>query len=166
MSIPLTTMLKLRGFSPDDFAALDPNQVQMKVVMPVPLEPEPEKTRLELVFFSDDQDVKKYTFPMELVGVEEEVRGWRRKTTWRYFTLQITPEGKQDFVKLQHEIDDNMKTRKHGQLAAWAPFKEVPEGQMPEKATLSILLQLNKQDGFFTLIDEAEIDFREMKKTE
>ena len=163
-SIPLKTMLKLRGFSPDDFIALDPNDVMLKVMLPEPLEVDSEKTKIDVAFLFDDQSVKSYTFPLELINTEKETKGWRRKTTWQYFTLQITPEGKRAFVKLQREINQNMEMKSTGRLSASASFKKLPIEKMPDKAKMSLFLQLNKQDSFFTLIDEAEIDFSKVEQ--
>ena len=109
---------------------------------------------------------KTYTFPLELVDSQKETTGWFRKKKWQYFILQITPEGKQTFVKLQQEIIENMKTKTSAKFGASAYFKQLPPEQMPEKTTMSLFLQLNRQDGFFTLINDAEIDFRKKKNEE
>lgn len=158
-SMPLRTMLKLRGFSSDDFAALDPNEVMLKILLPEPLEVDPEQTKIEVDFLFDDQSTKNYSFPLELINTETETTGWRRKKTWRYFTLQITPEGKQAFVKLQRNMEQNMENKSTGRLSASARFKKLQPEEIPEEAKISLLLQLNKQDGFFTLINKFKVDF-------
>jgi hypothetical protein len=170
MSVPLSTMVRMRGFGPKHFAALDPNEIRLKIQTPANIAIRVEKTVFSIAVSITDpvQEQTAYRFPMELVRRQHETTGWIYKEQKINYILRMTPQGISDFVKLQEKIQQRVGFG-HGSItvSAYTDFYEKEKVSTPPSTIkLSIFLKLGKDEDFMTLIDDAALPFEPSKDGE
>jgi hypothetical protein len=167
MSVPLGTMARMSRFGPKDIAAMDPNEIRLKIQVPANIVINVEKTIFAIAVSITEpvQEQTTYRFPMELVRRQHETTGWIYKEQKTNFILRMTPEGVSDFAKLQKNNHRQMGFG-HGSItvSAYTDFYEKEKASTPPATiNLSIFLKLGKNEDFMTLIDDAALPFEPSK---
>jgi hypothetical protein len=157
MSVPVSTMIRMSGFSARDIQTLDPNEVRVKVQLPATHTLKPETTFIEVRLAKLEQDQQLYRFPLEVVETQSETQGWWHKQEITNFTLRLTQEGIVNFVKLQELIRSQIKIGPTS-ISVYSSFDQKEKIIVPY-IDISIFLKLEKNEDYFTLIDDARINF-------
>jgi len=159
-AVPLRTMWRLRNFSVQNVASIDPNELRAKIILPVDMLLKPGGSHIVIELTDDKGQGDSYKFPLEIVEREEITQGLFRKKHIALSTLRLSREAVSDFVRFQKGLQT--KERKHGRASVRVssafdrsePFKE---GEIPKPFELSILLKLKAEEDYFTLIDKAKV---------
>jgi len=159
-AVPLRTLWRLRNFSVQDAAAIDPNELRTRIILPVDMLLKPGSSKIVINLTDDKDHDDSYMFPLETIEQEEITQGLFRKKSVTMSTLRLSPQAVSDLVRLQKGLQT--KERKHGRVSVCVssafdrsePFKE---GETQKPFELSILLKLKAEEDYFTLIDKAII---------
>ena len=156
-SIPLGTIWRMKDFTIQDVAEIDPNELRAKIIAP-DIIPKEEDSRLDIGFLDNDSnDV--YDFPLEIIDRKEETKGMFRKQVIRTTTFKLTPEAVDAFVQFRKVALANEEKHRGVRInvySAWEPIET-------KVLEISILLKLKAEEDYLTLINKARIDFSKMK---
>jgi len=156
-SVPLSTMWRMKDFSIQDVAAIDPNELRARIISP-DIVPKEEGSRLDIGFLDNDSnDV--YAFPLEIIDRKEETKGMFRKQVIRTTTFKLTPEAVDAFVRFKKLIraDERIHRKVHINVSsAWEPIEQ-------NVVEISILLKLKAEEDYITLINKLRMDLNKMK---
>jgi len=156
-AVPLRTMWRLRNFSAQNVASIDPNELRARIILPVDMPLKPGSSNIVIGLKDDKGHSDSYKFPLEVIEREEITQGLFRKKTVMMSTLRLSPQAVIDFVRFQEGLQ--AKERKHTSAS-------LKEGQTPKPFELSILLKLNADEDYFVLIDKAKVKKFEKDKPE
>ena len=160
-SVPLGTMWRMRNFSIQDVAAIDPNELRARIISP-DFVPKEEGSRLDIGFLDNDSnDV--YAFPLEIIDRKEETKGMFRKRVIRTTTFKLTPEAVDAFVRFRKLIRTDERKHRKAQINVSSAFEPIEMKEKPKVLEISILLKLKAEEDYLTLINKARIDLNKMK---
>ena len=160
-SVPLSTMWRMKDFSIQDVAAIDPNELRARIISP-DLVPEQEGGHLDIGFLDNDSN-DMYTFPLEIIERKEETRGMFRKRVVRTTTFKLTSEAVDAFVRFRKLILANKRKNRKVLLIVSPAFEPIKIKDEPKVLEISILLKLKAEEDYLTLINKARIDLNKMK---
>jgi len=168
-AVPLRTMWRLRNFSAQNVASIDPNELRARIILPVDMPLKPGSSNIVIGLKDDKGHSDSYKFPLEVIEREEITQGLFRKKTVMMSTLRLSPQAVIDFVRFQEGLQ--AKERKHTSASvnvssAFDGSGPLKEGQTPKPFELSILLKLNADEDYFVLIDKAKVKKFEKDKPE
>ncbi|MCG7562470.1 hypothetical protein [Pseudoalteromonas sp. McH1-42] len=158
-SIPLSTMLKYRNFDEQSFAALNPSQIRSKIWLSEPFTLNMEKINLSLSLVNE-RGHSNFTFPLILVKrdkIAAQEGFFSSEPAKTEYTFRLSELAVNNFQKTQNLL--SQKVHQKLSFSIGAGFNEEPEDG--ETVYISISLQLEDNEGYFTLINEAEVDFRQ-----
>jgi len=156
-SIPLSTMLNFSHFDEQDFYALQPAQIRTRVSLSEPFTIDLANTELSLKLESE-KGARYFHFPLTLVNES------KRPATQSFFfseqakneyVFKLSDKGITNFKEVQQSFSQNQNAS--GSFSVSTGFNE--DVNVYQSATVSIALQLNEVDGFFLLIENAEVEF-------
>lgn len=162
-SIPISTMLKLSSFDEDSFLLLEGEQVRAQVAVSQPYTINFDKTKLTLDT-ETDLGTRHFAFPLTLLSeteIPEEIGFFSSRKAQTQYTFKISDEGLTNFTELQRAIEEKQRAQSKAGFSFMvsAGFNEEP---LPnEIIVVSINLQLSEEDGYFALIENAEIEVEE-----
>jgi hypothetical protein len=167
-AVPLRTMWRLRNFSAQNVATIDPNELRAKIILPVDMPLKSGSSHIVIKLTDDKGQSDLYKFPLEIVEREEITQGLFRKKTVMESTLRLSPLAVNDFVRFQKGLQ---KKGTHGRASvnvssAFDNSGPLKEGREPKPFELSILLKLNADEDYFVLIDKAKVRKFEKDKPE
>lgn len=155
-SIPVSTMFKYRNFNEQSFASLNPSQIRSKIRVSDPFTLKLEKIKLSLSL-ENEKGLRNFPFPLvledqHLIASQE---GFFSSTPAKTeYTFRLSEQAVASFAETQNLLSEDLNGKYSFSIGAG--FNEEPkEGQ---SVYISILLQLNEEDGYFTLIEDAEVD--------
>ncbi|GAA4357119.1 hypothetical protein [Kangiella marina] len=161
--IPLSTMLSMSSFDEEDFAQITPETIRAKITTDVADKFAEEKTSLKFVLVSPSKKIDK-TLPLKIVsetlGNEEH---WFQEDSIKHVTVfKLSPSAIEDFKEIQQTIAEKHPTgsRQLHFSIRWGMDKQNPG---PYRLTAELLL--DAEDGYFTLIDDFEIDYDKMSSS-
>lgn len=154
-SVPLRTMWRLRGFSVRDVAAIDPNELRVRVISPAYLKLG--DSFFETGFVDDKGGSATYRFILEIVDRKEEIQGRFRKQAVAITTLRLSPDVVDDFVRLQKNLPGDKHEHGRAHLTVTANFHSLEKEKGLNAFKLSILIKLKAEEDYFTLIDRAKV---------
>ncbi len=159
-AVPLRTMWRLRNFSAQNVASIDPNKLRAKIILPVDMLLKPGASHIVIGFTDDKGHGDSYKFPLEIVEREEITQGLFWKKLVSLSTLRLSRQAVSDFVRFQKGLQT--KERKHERASVYVSSafdrsEPSKEGETPKPFELSILLKLSAEEDYFTLIDKAKI---------
>jgi hypothetical protein len=159
-AVPLRTMWRLRNFSAQDVAAIDPNELRARIFLPADMLLKPDSSQIVVGLTDDKGHDDSYKFPLEIIEREEITQGLFRKKHVAMSTLRLSREAVSDFERFQKELQT--KERKHGRASvhvssAFDRSEPLKKGEIPKPFELSILLKLKAEEDYFTLIDKAKV---------
>ena len=159
-AVPLRTLWRLRNFSIHDVAAIDPNELRTRIILPVDMLLKPDASHIVVELADDKGRADSYKFPLETIEQEEITQGLLRKKSVTMSTLRLSPRAVSDFVRFQEELQT--RERKHGRASvrvasAFDRSEPVKDDETPKPFELSILLKLRADEDYFTLIDKAKV---------
>jgi len=159
-AVPLRTMWRLRNFSAQNVAAIDPNELRARIILPADMPLKPDSSNIVIGFTDDKGQKDSYKFPLEIIERKEITQGLFRKKHVVMSTLRLSAHAVSDFVRFQKDLLTN--ELKHGRASvhvssAFDRSEPVKEGETPKPFELSILLKLKAEEDYFTLIDKAKI---------
>jgi len=160
-SVPLSTMWRMKDFSIQDVAAIDPNELRARIISP-DLVPEQEGGHLDIGFLDNDSN-DMYTFPLEIIERKEETKGMFRKRVVRTTTFKLTSEAVDAFVRFRKLILANKRKNRKVLLIVSPAFEPIKIKDEPKVLEISILLKLKAEEDYLTLINKARIDLSKMK---
>lgn len=161
-SIPVATMLKFRDFDGQSFTELNPSQIRSKIQLSGPFTLEIEKINLSLSV-ENDKGLRHFKFPLALekqqsIAAKEGI--FSSQPAKSEFTFRLSELAIEQFTELQNVLlEDKIGKVSFSVAFSGGNFKEEPKEDQP--ATISISLQLEEKNGYFTLIKETEVDFRQ-----
>jgi hypothetical protein len=162
-SIPLGTMLKMRNMSVHDLAAIDPNEIGVKMTTKKGLVVKPDASKLSIGLFDDSENARWFDFSLEIVGRNEKKKGVFRRKKLTVTTLKITDEGIEEFLQLQAVVNQkDFKVRKVF-FKTSSSFEDNDELKQTDRFVLSIDLKLFERQGYFTLVDNAKVKMNKPK---
>ena len=168
-AVPLRTMWRMRNFSAQNVASIDPNELRAKIILPVDMLLKSDGCNIIIGLTDDKGHRDSYKFNLEIVEREEITQGIFQKKSVMLSTLRLSPQAVSDFVRFQKELQT--KEGKHRGASVNVSFdfdrsEPLKEGQTPEPFELSILLKLKADEDYFTLIDNVKITKFEKRKPE
>ena len=168
-AVPLRTMWRMRNFSTQNVASIDPNELRARIILPVDMLLKPGGSHIVIGLTDDKGHGDSYKFPLEILKQEEITQGLFRKKSVTMSTLRLSPQAVSDFVRFQKGLQT--KEQKHGKASvhvssAFDMPEPLKESQRPKPFELSILLKLKANEDYFALIDKAKITKFEKNKPE
>ena len=168
-AVPLRTMWRMRNFSAQNVASIEPNEVRAKIILPVDMPLKSGASNIVIGLTDDKGHSNSYKFPLEIIAQEEITQGRFRKKSVMMSTLRLSLQAVSDFVQFQKELQT--KERKHGGASVHVSFdfdrsEPLKDDETPKPFELSILLKLKADEDYLTLIDKAKITKFEKKKPE
>jgi hypothetical protein len=160
-SVPLGTMWRMRNFSIQDVAAIDPNELRARIISP-DFVPTQEGGRLDIGFLDNDSN-DMYAFPLEIIDRKEETKGMFQKRVVRTTTFKLTPEAVDAFVRFRELIRADERKHRKVRINVFPAFEPIKMEEEPKVLEISILLKLKAEENYITLINKARIDFNKMK---
>ena len=159
-AVPLRTLWRLRNFSARDVAAIDPNELRTRIILPVDMLLKPDASHIVVELADDKGRADSYKFPLETIEQKEITQGLLRKKSVTMSTLRLSPQAVSDFVRFQKDLQT--KERKHGRASvhvssAFDRSEPLQDDETPKPFELSILLKLRADEDYFTLIDKAKV---------
>ncbi|MCO7191245.1 MULTISPECIES: hypothetical protein [unclassified Pseudoalteromonas] len=155
-SIPLSTMLKYRNFDEQSFTALNPSQIRSKVKVSKPFTLNMEKMNLSLSL-ENEKGISHFTFPLilEKQGRIDAQEGFiLSEPAKTEYTFRLSELAVNNFLKTQNLLSQEVQQKISFSIGAG--FNEKPQER--QTVHISISLQLDDKEGYFTLIDEAEVE--------
>ena len=154
-SVPLSTIARMSSFDSQDFVNLNPDDLRVIVVLPSEFTLDT-KTSWMGVDISSSAGMHQGVFELreESVRSEETSKGFfSEPEEITSYLLSLTPASKVKFNSLQVFVSKA--------VAEDVAIRVVPKlASRPENATsvnVSIELQLSQEQGFFTLVDSAQL---------
>ncbi|TAA46925.1 hypothetical protein [Corallincola spongiicola] len=160
-SVPLSTMVKMSQFGPEEFVELKPEDIRAKVTVEEAVGLKPEQTILEVTLASPNGQLMK-TFNFELISEtpRTEERWLRAPLHWIDYEMKLTDEGESAFKSFQQFAANDPELNSFA-ISVGAKVKNPPpEGEI---MVMSIALKLYQQEAYMPLFEKAEI---KMGKTE
>jgi len=159
-AVPLRTMWRLRNFSAQDVAAIDPNELRARIILPADMLLKPDSSNIVIGFTDDKGQNDSYKFPLEIIERKEITQGLFRKKHVVMSTLGLSRPAVSDFVRFQKDLQT--KELKLGRASvhvssAFDRSEPFEKGEIPKPFELSILLKLKAEEDYFTLIDKAKV---------
>lgn len=154
-SVPISTMAKLGGFDESDFAALDPQEVRVRVQVPEDFAIDPQGTVLALTFSTQGTMVAR-SFPLifESEDIGTVSSGFFSRTIRvRRQTLKLNEPGIELFREAQQGVrTGSFRPREFTVNTKFSKFA-------PDTTSLRMWvdLQLSAKDGLFPLFDGAKV---------
>ena len=159
-AVPLRMMWRMRNFSVQNVVSIDPNELRARIILPVNMLLKHSASHIVIKLMDDKGHGDLYKFPLAIIERKEITQGRFRKKYVAKTTLRLSRQAVSDFVRFQKEL--RIKEQKHGKVSvrvssAFDRSEPLKEGETPEPFELSILLKLDAEEGYFTLIDKAKI---------
>lgn len=164
-SIPLTTMIKLAGFDEQSLLAIEPDDVRALVELTGGLNLDIEETVLSITFDTIN-GTRAFSFP--LAELEHQLE--QTKSSWftepmplNTYLLKISEQGQVDLLSLQSEITNTRNFTESKSSVTVSASMKTPEGidiqsLRNNEHVFSVSLRLDRNEDFFVLIDNFEID--------
>lgn len=156
-SIPISTMLKYRNFDEQSFAALDPFQIRSKITVSEPFTLKMEKIKLSLSL-ENEKGLRDFTFPLALEkrdSIAAQNGFFSSEPAKTEYTFKLSELAVNNFKETQNLLSQEAQGK--ASFSIGVGFNEEP--QKAQSVYFSIALQLEEKDGYFTLIEETEVDF-------
>ena len=156
-SIPISTMLKYRNFDEQRFLTLDPLQIRSKIRLSEPFTLKMEQINLSLSL-ENEKGVRNFTFPLVLekrdrIAAQEGFFSSEPAKT--EYTFKLSERAVNNFRETQSLLSQEIRGK--ASFSIGAGFNEEP--QKGQTVYISIALQFEEKDGYFTLIEDTEVDF-------
>ena len=157
-SVPMSTLWQMRGFGPEDFLAINANELAARVSISEAYVPDFESVGLNVRMTEGDQE---WDERFELNLVEQYPRtvpgGWFSADREEMVYDLVLAEEAIDAFRRHQDVYRQFEPR---QVAASVnmKFSEFPEDR--DSAIISIELRLSQNDGYFPLIREAVLEFK------
>ncbi len=165
-AVPLRTMWRLRNFSAQNVASIDPNELRARIILPVDMPLKRGASHIVIKLTDDKGHDDSYKFLLETIEQKEITQGLFRKKSVMMSTLRLSPQAVSEFVQFQKELQT--KEGEHGRASvhvssAFDRSEPLKKDETPKPFELSILLKLKADEDYFTLIDKAKITKFEKK---
>mgnify|MGYP001597758427 CR=1 FL=1 len=163
-SVPLSTVARMSTFDAQDFAALNPDELLVRVILPEGFELNTEKSWLGIDMISSvGQHQGVFELREESVQSREISKGFFSEPVQGIsYLLSLTPSSRAKFSDLQHFVSKA--------TAEDISIRVVPKlASRPKDATsvnISVDLLLSQSQGFFTLVDSAQLPLGKLVKDE
>ena len=159
-AVPLRTMWRMRNFSVQNVASIDPNELRARIILPVDMTLKPDSSLIVIGLTDDKDQSESYKFPLEIIEREEITQGLFRKKHVAMSTLRLSRLAVSDFMRFQKELQK--QESKHGRASvhvssAFDRSEPSEEEEASKPFELSILLKLKAEEDYFTLIDKAKV---------
>jgi len=159
-AVPLRTMWRLRNFSAQNVASIDPNELRARIILPVDMLLKSDGSHIVIELTDDKGHGDSHKFPLEIIEREDITQGLFRKKSVTMSTLRLSPQAVSDFVRFQKGLQT--KERKHRRASVYVSSafdrsEPLKNDETPKPFELSILLKLKANEDYFTLIDKAKI---------
>lgn len=158
MSVPVSTMLRLREFDQNSVIALVPADIRVRVKVPDGFAMDPAQTFLKIALGTDDGGSVVGSFPLAVIGEDlETLPGgmFADDLPLRRYELKLSPRGLELFADAQTKL----RSARAGNFkldVSWA-FAHIPE--QAQSARFWIELKLAAGEDYFPLIEDAEVAF-------
>lgn len=160
--VPLSTMVSMSGFDEEDFIAIKPDEVRVKVRSDKPLDLSDEDIKLQFKLKSPSGNLDENLALNKVSQSSRQIDSWFGEDTTQYSsTFSLSDKSVVSFKKFQDS--KLVRTSRENAKMNFNAKVQFPDNT-PEQITFSIDLLLNPSDGYFTLIDEYYFDFDEAKK--
>ncbi len=159
-SVPISTMLKLSSFDEQSILTIEPSLIRAKITVNEFIDIDLPNTKLGLSL-ENSQGKLQLQFPLAKISLTENSASdsfFSSSPASQTYLLQLSPDAIADFKKLQKQLKSSDKNTFGFSVAAKLNKQEdlTPE-QEQERLFMTIELKLNKNEEFFTLIDNAEL---------
>lgn len=153
MSVPITTMVRMAGFDRDDFLALEPEALRLRLTLDQNVPVNLAATRLELGADMEDGQQQLFAGSVQQHAFREfEVSGgwFSPEAEPRYQYLLSLDEAGIDAIRRFQEA----LIREQVQSASVSVQIDLDD-DFDEAVQVTAEVQLSQEEGFFTLLDEA-----------
>lgn len=154
-SVPLSTLWKLKSFDHNAFVELDPDTIRMKVTVFSKLKLNNDDTELGLEL-TNEQGSMQRSFSMHILSevVVPATQTWLTQTPgYTQYTFRLSDDSINNF----RDVQDFIATELHTTIGLDAHVGFVPSTLSENTAVFSIELLFSPQDGYFVLVEEAEV---------
>lgn len=168
-SIPLSTIAKFATFNRENFVALKPNDVRVKVTVPQGFVIDPSKIHIKVRLKEEAKEVADIDEALELRLLQsspsmKDAGLFQGEMAVTEFELVLSDKGQQ----LMRSIQKTPRTEAKRTLSISVSkdflnhfLKRPPAAQ---SITFWIEMQLSKLDGYFVLVDGAKFDLKEIDR--
>jgi len=162
--VPLSTVVRMSTFDAENFAALNPDELRVRVILPGGFVLDTRESWLGIDMTSSaGQHHGVFKLLEESVLLSEISKGFfSEPEQGTSYLLSLTPSSRVEFRDLQHFVSkataDDISIRVVPKLASH-----------PKDATsvnISVDLLLSQSQGFFTLVDSAQLPLGKLAKSE
>lgn len=155
VSVPLSTMVRMSSFDERDFVALDPDVLRVRIKLPEAFVLDPSRSALA-VDITADAGVHHGEFTLDPEAAEKvplSTGPFSGDTTGTAYTLKLSAESRKAFRRLQAFVERGPP----GQVSIRIiPILSAFPGDA-DSVNVWIDLQLSPSQGYFTLVDAAEV---------
>jgi hypothetical protein len=159
-SVPISTMLKLSSFDEQSILTIEPLLIRAKITVNEFIDIDLANTKLGLSL-ENSQGELQLQFPLAKISLTKNSANdsfLSSSPASQTYLLQLSPDAIVDFKKLQKQLKSSDKNTFGFSIAAKLKKQEnLTTIQEQEKLFMTIELKLNKNEDFFTLIDNAEL---------
>lgn len=156
--IPLTTMVKMSGFDEEDFRQIEPADIRAKITTNTTASFVEEKMQLNFKFITRETKVDK-TLPLKIVTESTHTESsWFGDDEIEHTTIfKLDDSAIEMFKELQQlpMLKNRPEDSKFSFAVRWGLDAKSED---LKRYTISTDLLFNPKDGYFTLIEDLEID--------
>jgi hypothetical protein len=161
-SIPFSTLVRFSTFSEQDFAAVNPDDVRVKISVPAGFEVSVSKSLLKLSIKSVEEAFAR-EFDMDQLERSESTRSvgaFSSKKEVITYVLRLSQRSKSDFKELQKFVQSREKYAVN--IDVYSPLLEAPCDSADVTFWVDILL--SPRQGYVTLFDGAQMKISRTKE--
>lgn len=159
-SIPMGTLLKLSSFDEAYVSTLDPKKIRAKITVNAFLDVNVENTQLGLSIENSNGEME-LNFPLQVITITQNkaVSGlFSQQVASQTYLLKLSEKAISEFKTLQAQLTPPQQSQFGFTVSAkLKKHKNLTPIQQEQQLFMSIDLQLNEKEGFFTLFDQIEL---------
>jgi hypothetical protein len=155
MSVPLSTIVRMSTFDEQDFLALDPDVVRVRIKLPQGFDLNPATSSLQVKLTSEAGDhFGEFKLQQVTSGRVQLANGiFAGDASGTEYTLKLAQQSKKEFRDLQGFV----KKGRPGEVVLGVAPRLSSFPPTAETVNVWIDLLLSQGQGFFTLLDGAEV---------
>ncbi|MBY6187737.1 hypothetical protein KUV89_14035 [Marinobacter hydrocarbonoclasticus] len=156
MSVPISTMVRMAGFDRDDFLALEPQALRLKLTLDQDVPVQLAATRLELGAELDSGQQQLFAGSVQ----QEDYREYQIEGSW----FSREPQPRYQYLLALDEageaaIRDFQRVLREEEVASASLNVRLDLDDNFDKTVLvTVEVKLSEREGFFTLLDEATFE--------
>ena len=160
--MPLSTMVSMSSFDEEDFIAINPSEIKVRIRTDKYLDLNDRHIKLQFKLISPSGNLDETLSLNKISTSNRQINQWFGKEYTEYNTIFALSEESIDAFK-QFQDSKLVRTARDNADISFNAKVQFPE-EAPNQLMFSIDLQLDLNDDYFTLFDEVYVDFEKAAK--